>query len=307
MPDLPAVSQSCERLRAAAAKGHGSAEAVAAIESDLALAVAVMRSANRRPRRGTVASIPDAVAVLQPARLVALADSVVAENLLEPRRSDLVPEPLRLHSLAVHRAVERLNRLCCSPQGNEPLLTAALLHDIGKIALRHCFSDDAALPSDRPFTPEAGVEAEQRAVGIDHAAVGATLVREWGLPETLAEAIEGHHSPRAAGNAGIIQLADLLVHYGQGHLVDIERLVRLSRTLEVTRDDLSALMYELPYPITEPRRSVDPCPLSERELAVLEALSEGKTYKQIAAELALPHELAAGQRRALRTGDDLPA
>jgi DNA-binding NarL/FixJ family response regulator len=46
-------------------------------------------------------------------------------------------------------------------------------------------------------------------------------------------------------------------------------------------------MYELPNPVSQRQRHVDPCPLSTRELSVLQRLSEGKVYKQIAHELTL--------------------
>jgi DNA-binding NarL/FixJ family response regulator len=46
-------------------------------------------------------------------------------------------------------------------------------------------------------------------------------------------------------------------------------------------------MYDLPYPQTGRQRSIDPCPLSARELEVLKRLAEGKVYKQIAHELSL--------------------
>ena len=46
-------------------------------------------------------------------------------------------------------------------------------------------------------------------------------------------------------------------------------------------------MYELPYPSHGPRRQVEPCPLSGREVEVLRRLAEGKVYKQIALELHL--------------------
>ena len=47
------------------------------------------------------------------------------------------------------------------------------------------------------------------------------------------------------------------------------------------------MMYELPSPPGQRQRHVDPCPLSSRELGVLQRLAEGKVYKQIAHELTL--------------------
>jgi DNA-binding NarL/FixJ family response regulator len=47
------------------------------------------------------------------------------------------------------------------------------------------------------------------------------------------------------------------------------------------------LLYEFPHSAVAPRRSSDPCPLSEREIDALRGLSDGKVYKQIASELSL--------------------
>ena len=46
-------------------------------------------------------------------------------------------------------------------------------------------------------------------------------------------------------------------------------------------------MYELPHAQQARPRSIDPCPLSDRELEVLQRLAHGKVYKQIATELDL--------------------
>ena len=51
--------------------------------------------------------------------------------------------------------------------------------------------------------------------------------------------------------------------------------------------ELRAVLYDLPYPSKDRPRSVEPCPLSSRELEVLKRLAQGMVYKQIALELSL--------------------
>jgi DNA-binding NarL/FixJ family response regulator len=46
-------------------------------------------------------------------------------------------------------------------------------------------------------------------------------------------------------------------------------------------------MYELPQPATATPRALQPCPLTTREIEVLEGLSKGHVYKQIGAQLGL--------------------
>ena len=45
-------------------------------------------------------------------------------------------------------------------------------------------------------------------------------------------------------------------------------------------------MYELPQPTTS-TRTLQPCPLSPREIEVLKRLADGEVYKQIGAALGL--------------------
>src|SRR5262249_2366346 len=71
-------------------------------------------------------------------------------------------------------------------------------------------------------------------------------------------------------------------------VVDINRLVAVSAGAGLGREELGRLMYELPQPtMTTTRRTLQPCPLSNREIEVLERLSTGEVYKQIGARLGL--------------------
>ena len=280
---LPVLRQSRDRLLESARSGQKMTAAVTAAESDPALAIAVLRLANRGPRRGAVASVAEAVRELGPPRLAALAESLDTLDLLDPRRTEALPESLRLHSLVVHQAAGRLTRVVGGPESEELVLTAALLHDVGKLGLEV----PAASSSNGHVTPEARVEEERRACGRDHAAVGAAMLDDAGVAPALTKAVAGHHDPDADGPAAVVQLADLLAHYAKGAIVDLDRVVAVSARLGISQTELSTLMYELPYPITAPRPSVDPCPLSDKELRVLACLGEGLVYKQIAEQLGL--------------------
>jgi DNA-binding NarL/FixJ family response regulator len=64
-------------------------------------------------------------------------------------------------------------------------------------------------------------------------------------------------------------------------------MIQAGRAVGLGPHDLRRVMYELPSASTQRARHVDPCPLSARELGVLQRLAEGKVYKQIAHELTL--------------------
>ena len=113
------------------------------------------------------------------------------------------------------------------------------------------------------------------------------LVRRWGLPDRLAAAIDHHHDPEPDGLAALVRLADALARFAHGDPVDMDQVVGLGQRVGLAREQLGALLYDLPYPVTVDRAFEGPCPLTPRELEVLAQLVEGKVYKQIAQELTL--------------------
>ena len=119
------------------------------------------------------------------------------------------------------------------------------------------------------------------------ALVGGVLARRWNLPKSVASAIERHHADDAQGDAAFVRLADMLAHYAQGLPVSSVELLRAARTVGFGPAELRSVLYDLPYPTSQRPRSVEPCPLSNRELEVLKRLAKGYVYKQIAHELSL--------------------
>lgn len=283
---MGAVAQSAGRLCQAARQGAVVREMVGAVESDLSLTLAVLRAANRRPRRGSVATIPDAVATCGPDRLAALAECIPTVDLLDPAVGHYAQEVLRLHGLAVRRAMDRLAALL-EREDYEWLMCAALVHDAGKLALLAIDPGYGDWLVGDGRTAHQRLASERERLGCDHAQVGGQLARYWGFPADLAVAIEDHHAEEAGESARLVRLADKLAHYAEGHAVDLQALAQLSESVGIARAHLGGLLYELPHPITTARPTVHPCPLSTRELEVLRQLATGKVYKQIAAALGL--------------------
>ncbi len=287
---FPALVESRNRLlRLVSADRISPADIVATVESDIALVVAVLRMANQldERRRGRIESVVQAVEVLSPESVQALASRARTFDFFE-RSSvwDTAPERFRLHAVATQRAADRL----ASEAGYEHrdrLMVTALLHDIGKLVLMHAYPGYPAQVHGDAKTPEERVHRERRDLGVDHALVGGVLARRWGLPSAIASAIERHHSEDATGEAAFVRLADMLAHYAQGGQVSPNSLLKVARSIGLGPTELRAVMYDLPYPRSGRPRQIDPCPLSGREVEVLKRLAEGKVYKQIAAELQL--------------------
>jgi putative nucleotidyltransferase with HDIG domain len=286
---FPALAESRNRLLRLVREDQPSvADVVQAVESDVALVIAVLRIANRArsPRKGKVAAIPDAVNILTPGGVEALASRTQVYDFFERTPVwDAAPERFRLHAVATQRAADHVAQVLEYKDRNE-VLVSSLLHDIGKLVLAHAYPGYPRHIHGNARTPEERVRQERRELGVDHAVVGGVLARRWGLPGRLATAIERHHAEDATQEAAIVRLADMLAHYGHGLPVDPKQMAAVARQLDMPMDQLRAVMYELPYPHGD-RRAVEPCPLSTREVEVLRRLRDGKVYKQIALELDL--------------------
>jgi putative nucleotidyltransferase with HDIG domain len=272
LPAYPVHTQARERLLETLAAGSSTVHLAAIVRSDAGLAIAALRAAGGEPGAAR------AVEVLGAERLATTAQGLPSFDSLPPGDA-AAAERIRLHAVAVQRAAEAV-LVAVGREEDDAVVTAALLHDVGKLALAES-EPGYSLASDLP--PLERLERERAAHGVDHTAVGAQLARRWGLTERLAAAIEAHHSPHAAGDPAIVRLADMLAHYEQGAPIDVREVEAAAVAVGIGREAVGVLLYELPYPVRAGRRP-EPCPLSLRELTVLRKLSEGKVYKQIASD-----------------------
>jgi putative nucleotidyltransferase with HDIG domain len=286
---FPALAESRNRLLAVVSGEHvATADIVTAVESDVALIIAVLRVANQtQGTRVRVDTVVGAIELLSPQMVQALAGRVRTFEFFE-RSSvwDAAPERFRLHALATQRAADRVAAEV-GYEHRDRLTVTSLLHDIGKLVLLHAYPGYPAQVHLGAKTPEERIHQERRELGVDHALVGGVLARRWGLPGTIATAIERHHNPDVEGEAAFIRLADMLAHYEQGAQVSSTEMLQTAKIVGIGPQELRRVMYELPSPSSQRQRHVDPCPLSGRELGVLQRLAEGKVYKQIAHELTL--------------------
>jgi putative nucleotidyltransferase with HDIG domain len=286
----PALAESRNRvLRLLTEERASAAEMVSAVESDVALVIAVLRLANQAEgkTKGKVESVVKAAELLSPEAVQTLASRARTFDFFE--RSgvwDLAPEQFRLHGLATQRAADRLATEL--NYGNrDRLMVTALLHDVGKLVLLHAYPGYPHQVHGDARTPEERLQRERRELGVDHALVGGVLARRWGLPKSIASTIERHHADDAPEEAAFVRLADMLAHYGQGAAISPAELLKSARQVDMAPAAIRRVMYELPYPQNGRQRQIDPCPLSDRELEVLKRLATGKVYKQIAGELSL--------------------
>jgi putative nucleotidyltransferase with HDIG domain len=261
------------------------ADAASAIESDLALTVAVLRRANREATGARVASVPGALDRIGPHGLREIVAATAGFDFFEsPSGWGSAPQQQRVHGVAVQRAADRVARAIHYRRPDE-LRVAALLHDIGKLVLAHANRRYSQFPGPGTMTPEDRVRRERREMGVDHAVVGGVLARRWGLPHELAHAIERHHHDGETGLAGIVRVADMIARFEGGNPVHAAAMQAAAAGIGLDLPGLRELLCAA-QPAAE-RRSLTPNPLTSAEHRVVSELAKGRVYKEIAAELCL--------------------
>jgi putative nucleotidyltransferase with HDIG domain len=285
---LPALAESRERLMTASTKrGASVGEISDAVESDVALAIGVLRAAANTNGRGRLAGVPNAVERLSPEGVRYAVEGLETYEFFEPVGEwHTEPERFRRHAVATRIAAERIGEVGRIP-GDEELAAAALLHDVGRLVLLRMYPGYGEM-LERPDTPEQRVAMERRELGVDHALVGGVLVRRWGLPPGISRAIQRHHAADADGLAAAVALADMVARHSHGEQISPERLAEVATASGVGEARARAVLYEFPHSArAKRRRPPEPCPLSARELDALRGLADGNVYKEIAEELSL--------------------
>lgn len=165
-----------------------------------------------------VQSVPRAAAVLGMAEIRNIVLSLGVNGLTG--KYDM-PEDFHLddywqHQFLVGMICKELSRM--SDVGRpDNMFTVGLLHDIGKLITAMRRPDDweaiQELAEERNLV---AAEAEDEYWGLDHAVVGALVLKSWDLPADLVEPVNWHHapdlSPDHANESSIVCLADYAAH-----------------------------------------------------------------------------------------------
>jgi HD-like signal output (HDOD) protein/CheY-like chemotaxis protein len=100
----------------------------------------------------------------------------------------------------------------------EASFTAGLLHDVGRLVILGNLPDACAEAERLSETGDISIiEAEEKVLGVNHAAIGGYLLGLWGLPVPLVEAAVFHHTPglcktETVTPLGIVHVANVLEH-----------------------------------------------------------------------------------------------
>jgi putative nucleotidyltransferase with HDIG domain len=167
------------------------------IELDQAVAANVLRVSRSAAYAGRqpVTSVREALVRLGTNTLL---DLVLGDYMKKLRVSaplyQLSEDDLWLHGAAAQLAVRAMQQEKPATKIPTSAVTAALLHDIGKLVMvRHLKADVKVVLQRCKETGETFVEAENALFGTDHAAVGGAIARKWKFPDEITDAIERHH------------------------------------------------------------------------------------------------------------------
>jgi putative nucleotidyltransferase with HDIG domain len=218
-PELEALPIVAQRVMSMLRDDTATLERIAALlGTDQALTAAVLRHANSglaMPKR-RIANLREALARIGQRAL----NEVLVRACTAPLLDRGLPPyalPRRVawrHAATASVASRDLARMLMAP-GAEEASVAGLLHDVGKTVLTSVVPEVAAEAVAIARGRHIPVwQAEAQVLGFHHGHVGAALLRSWGLPERLAEAVAWHHEPGDTPNrlAMVVHLADAAAH-----------------------------------------------------------------------------------------------
>ena len=103
--------------------------------------------------------------------------------------------------------------------------TAGLVHDVGKALLNPFLAKAKPNFAQDPAVPRTLVEAEKKALGVDHCEMGGRLLERWSFPPEIVSAVWFHGAPKGAGAdrklAALVHLGNVvacLLGYAPGQM-----------------------------------------------------------------------------------------
>lgn len=196
----------------------------ASLKKDPGLSARLLKVANSSyfGHSGSVETLDDAIGLLGMDMIVSMAATHKLFAVTPPPASSNVHlDALWEHCIYVSTLVRHLGYKLKVPQSVlREAGTAALLHDIGKLVLAYAVPTGMAAAQTRAQADHMpGWQAEYFIFGNHHAEIGGCLLKLWGLPINVVEAVAMHHSPHHSGETRIgpvtlVHIADMLAHAG---------------------------------------------------------------------------------------------
>lgn len=254
LDSLPALPGTVQKVREMLIDDTGTAADLGAvIERDPAIAAKMLKVANS-PAYGFVQRVET---VDRAVSLLGLLDtysivvtSAVVDLFGKNKHFDYIT--FWLQSTVCANVARELSKM--SGFRSAGITSAALLRDIGRIALAHLVPDHYSMVP-KELSGEALMKAEEAKLGMSHTEVGYQLALHWDFPDTLSEIIRFHHTPEFAVEdfrvaTRIVQVADAvasaLVPMAGERELDLADCQESLSELGLTEDNVRGLFVELP-------------------------------------------------------------
>ncbi len=226
-------------------------EIVDIVQYDQALTASLLRAANSSwsASRTEITNIRDSVVRLGTSTVFSIALGINVKS----RMARDIPEyglsegDLWNHSVAASLAGELLLQKAKHKLPPE-IVTAALLHDVGKLVMSRFLGDDllVVLGEAQENAGLSRMQAELEVLGVHHAELGGLIAQIWGLPESLVRGISYHHTP-SIGMDPIcygVHLCDTVakvIGAGMDDNPDVEMFAHAMAELDLSADDFDEI------------------------------------------------------------------
>lgn len=191
LPTLPIVALNILKIaRTSNATLHDYAQA---IERDPALTARLIAVANSARFMRSAQPVLSSLDATQRLGLDITLTIVLSFSLLSHTQGNAAHVRIWQRTLTAATVASRLAEQLCPTQRTQ-MFTAALLQDIGMLALHSAYPQETEqLYGDSTLSHQQLARAEQQVFGCDHALIGAWLAAKWGLPDVLVDAILQSH------------------------------------------------------------------------------------------------------------------
>ncbi|MBI9089525.1 MAG: HDOD domain-containing protein [Desulfobacterium sp.] len=214
-PMSPVVNQLMEVMDT---PGCAMEDIAAIVQYDPAMTANILRTCNSAyfGLSNPIESVRDAVSLLGMDQILELVMMKAGTRTLEkPQKGyDLEQEAVWKSAVAAALIAKELAKKLC-PEHRNTIFTAALLKDIGKTVLdRFIASSHEKINT---LVREEGysfMEAEKKVIGIDHAELGAMIIKTWNFSPRMVKIVRHHHlsdpSMQLDTDIAIVYLSDCI-------------------------------------------------------------------------------------------------
>ncbi len=236
LPSLPNVISEVMRMANDPATNASDFDTI--VRNDQALAAKVLRLVNSSffALPNPVNNISQAIVILGFRTLKSVVLAASTSRLLDGPLSiyGLEPGGLWKHSICAASAARLIARKAgFSPEEEEELFVAGLLHDVGKIILiRHISGMETIFRDALVHSGGDPVPAEEELFGISHPEVGRLMASRWNLSPELGGLIGGHHERSNSmddRHLAVVRMADTCCN-----LIGIGRTGRPAEAFDMT-------------------------------------------------------------------------